>query len=80
MNVAGELVMHLSNGTVYTVAMPETQPDKQFVHVLLDMTLLDRIDRFWHNNRFPTRAEAFRWLIQARSTRSSVPKKPAKGE
>ena len=60
--------------------MPETQPDKQLVHVLLDMTLLDRIDGFWHNNRFPTRAEAFRWLIQAAFDKKLVPKKPAKGE
>jgi hypothetical protein len=80
MNVAGELVMHLSNGTVYTVAMPETQPDKQLVHVLLDMTLLDRIDGFWQNNRFPPRAEAFRWLIQAALDKKLEPKKPAKGE
>jgi metal-responsive CopG/Arc/MetJ family transcriptional regulator len=39
--------------------------DKPLLNFYIDKELLDRVDSFWHNYRFPTRAEAIRWLIKA---------------
>ena len=58
--------------------MAEAQRDKQMVHMLLDANLLERIDTFWHDNRFPTRAEAVRWLIQAALGKKLAPKAATK--
>jgi metal-responsive CopG/Arc/MetJ family transcriptional regulator len=49
----------------------DTKPILNFV---VDRELLDRIDEFWHDNRFPTRAEAVRWLIQAALDKKLAPK------
>jgi metal-responsive CopG/Arc/MetJ family transcriptional regulator len=44
--------------------------------------LADEIEDFWHENRFGSRSEAIRWLIQAALDKKLKPGKPAaaKGE
>jgi metal-responsive CopG/Arc/MetJ family transcriptional regulator len=44
----------------------------------VDRELLHRIDGFWHDNRFPTRAEAVRWLIQPALDKKLAPKATGK--
>ena len=53
----------------------DTKPILNFV---IDPDLLSRIDGFWHDNRFPTRAEAVRWLIQAALDKKLAPKAAGK--
>jgi hypothetical protein len=55
----------------------DTKPILNFV---VDRELLGRIDGFWHDNRFPTRAEAVRWLIEAALDKKLAPKAAKKGE
>ena len=37
---------------------------KQMLTFFIDVELLDRIDDFRFDNRFPTRAGAIRWLLE----------------
>jgi hypothetical protein len=67
-----------ANGILYTVLMAEVQRDKQMVHMLFDDALLERIDAFWHDNRFRARAEAVRWLIRAALDKKLAPSAAAK--
>jgi metal-responsive CopG/Arc/MetJ family transcriptional regulator len=53
----------------------ETKPILDFV---IDPALLERVDDFWHDNRFPTRAEAVRCLIEAALDKKLVPKTAGK--
>lgn len=41
----------------------ESPKDKQMLTFLVEIDLLDRIDDFRYDNRFPTRAGAIRWLL-----------------
>jgi hypothetical protein len=56
---------------VYIELWMGTKPILNFV---IDPALLRRLDDFWHDNRFPTRAEAVRWLIQAALNKKLAPK------
>ena len=38
--------------------------EKQMLTFLIDLDLLDRIDDYRFDNRFPTRAGAIRWLLE----------------
>jgi metal-responsive CopG/Arc/MetJ family transcriptional regulator len=38
--------------------------EKQAVHMLLDRSLLKRLDDFRFKNRFDSRTEAIRWLLE----------------
>jgi metal-responsive CopG/Arc/MetJ family transcriptional regulator len=49
--------------------------DKRYINIYLDKELLDRIDAFRFDNRFPSRTEAIRHLIQ---TALPPVRKPAK--
>jgi metal-responsive CopG/Arc/MetJ family transcriptional regulator len=53
----------------------DTKPILNFV---IEPALLRRLDDFWHDNRFPTRAEAVRWLIQAGLDKKLTPKAAGK--
>lgn len=46
----------------YTSHMGNT--DKPILNLVVDPALLERVDEFWHENRFVSRSEAIRWLIQ----------------
>ena len=35
------------------------------LNLSLPDNLIERIEEFWHENRFGSRSEAIRWLIQA---------------
>lgn len=37
--------------------------DKPMLNFVIDQDLLDRIDEFRFDNRFPTRAAAIKWLL-----------------
>ena len=39
--------------------------NKPILNFVIDPKLLARIDEFWHVNRFATRSEGVRWLIEA---------------
>ena len=38
--------------------------------------LVERVEEFWHENRFSSRSEAIRWLIQAAIDKKLKPTKP----
>ena len=54
--------------------MPKATPGKQPLHLLFDDAIVKRIDDFRYDCRFPTRAEAVRWLVQAALDKKLVPK------
>ena len=66
--------------TIYTGHMGNTE--KPILNLVVDPALLARLDDFWHENRFASRSEAIRWLIQAALDKKLKPGKPAapKGE
>lgn len=39
--------------------------ETQFIHIIVDMPLLKRVDDFRFDGRFKTRTEAVRWLLKA---------------
>ncbi|HLN03637.1 MAG TPA: ribbon-helix-helix domain-containing protein [Bryobacteraceae bacterium] len=47
---------------------------KPLLNFYIDKELLDRVNEFWHEHRFPARAEAIRWLIQAALDKKLAPK------
>jgi hypothetical protein len=49
--------------------------DKQMLTFVIDLDLLDRIDDYRFDNRFPTRAGAIRWLLEWAVKRSPKPPK-----
>lgn len=51
--------------------------DKPIINLVIDPSLLSAVDNFWHDNRFVSRSEAVRWLIQAALDKGL---KPAKGK
>jgi metal-responsive CopG/Arc/MetJ family transcriptional regulator len=51
--------------------------DKPIINLVIDPSLLLAVDNFWHDNRFVSRSEAVRWLIQAALDKNL---KPAKGK
>jgi hypothetical protein len=69
--------LHGKRYTLYCLKA-EVQRDKQMVHMLFDDALLERIDAFWHDNRFRARAEAVHWLIQAAVDKKLAPSAAAK--
>ena len=55
--------------------------EKPIINLVVDPALLDRVDSFWHENRFVSRSEAIRWLLQAALDKKLKPSKSAaKGE
>jgi metal-responsive CopG/Arc/MetJ family transcriptional regulator len=48
---------------------------QQYVNVLFDAMLIQKIDDFRFSNRFPSRTEAIRWLIQAALDKKLKPPK-----
>jgi len=51
------------------------------LNLSLPEDLADRIEDFWHENRFSSRSEAIRWLLQAALDKKLKPSKAAvKGE
>jgi hypothetical protein len=53
----------------------DTKPILNFV---IDPALLRRLDDFWHEHKFPARAEAVRWLIKAALHKKLAPKAAGK--
>jgi hypothetical protein len=51
--------------------------DKTMINIGLSPELLNRIETFRFDNRFPTRVEAMRWLLQAALDKKLKPSKPA---
>jgi hypothetical protein len=49
--------------------------DRQLLTFVIDLDLLDRIDDFRFDNRFPTRAGAIRWLLEWSLKKSPKPAK-----
>jgi Arc/MetJ-type ribon-helix-helix transcriptional regulator len=39
--------------------------EKPILNLVIDPMLLEKVDEFWHENRFVSRSEAIRWLIQS---------------
>jgi metal-responsive CopG/Arc/MetJ family transcriptional regulator len=39
--------------------------EKPIINLVVDLALLGKVDDFWHENRFTSRSEAIRWLMQA---------------
>ncbi|MGA2716858.1 MAG: ribbon-helix-helix domain-containing protein [Bryobacteraceae bacterium] len=51
------------------------------LNLSLPEALVERLEDFWHENRFPSRSEAIRWLLQAALDKKLKPGKTAsKGE
>ncbi len=48
----------------------------RLIHVVLDRELLDRIDDFRYANRFGSRAEAVRWLLNWALSHAPAPPAP----
>ncbi len=51
--------------------------DKPIINLVIGSELLSAVDDFWHENRFVSRSEAIRWLIQAALDKKL---KPTKGK
>ncbi len=51
---------------------------KPLLNFFIDKELLDRVDEFWHEYKFPARAEAVRWLIQSALDKKLTPKTAGK--
>jgi hypothetical protein len=45
----------------------------KMVNIAIGKELIERIDTFRYDNRFPTRVEAMRWLLQAALDRKLKP-------
>jgi hypothetical protein len=59
--------------------MQKTNPDEsQMVHMRLDAALIKRLEDFRFGNRFQTRTEAVRWLIEAALDKKLAPKAAGK--
>jgi metal-responsive CopG/Arc/MetJ family transcriptional regulator len=54
--------------------------DTKMVNIGFSAELLERVDSFRFDNRFPTRVEAIRWLIQAALDKKLKPSKTPKAE
>jgi hypothetical protein len=54
---------------------PEEDDSKQMIHMRLDGDLLKRLEDFRFANRFQTRTEAVRWLIEAALDKKLAPKR-----
>jgi metal-responsive CopG/Arc/MetJ family transcriptional regulator len=52
-------------------------PEKQMVNMLYEAEMLKRIDDFRFANRFESRTEAIRWLVQAALDKKLAPKAAA---
>ena len=52
----------------------EKTPDKQYVNVLFDESLLKRVDDFRFKYRFASRTEGIRWLLEAALKAKLAPK------
>lgn len=50
------------------------EKDKTLLHILVDGTLLKRLDDFRFKNRFQSRTEAVRWLLDAALKAKLAPK------
>lgn len=57
--------------------MPPDARKQQYVNILLDEALIEAIDDFRFNNRFPSRTEAIRWLLQTAIDKKLKPSKAA---
>jgi metal-responsive CopG/Arc/MetJ family transcriptional regulator len=57
--------------------MADESKQQQYVNVLLDEALIEKIDDFRYGNRFPSRTEAIRWLLNAAIEKKLKPAKPA---
>ena len=55
-----------------------TPSDKQLINLVIDPKLLERIDDFWHDNRFKSRAACMRWLMEAAMKAKLAPKEGEK--
>jgi hypothetical protein len=51
---------------------------KQMLTFFIDVDLLDRIDDFRFDNRFPTRAGAIRWLLEWALKKAPPPERPSR--
>jgi metal-responsive CopG/Arc/MetJ family transcriptional regulator len=52
----------------------EQQPEKEPIHMLYEVALLKRVDDFRFRHRFPSRAEAIRWLVKTALDAKLAPK------
>jgi metal-responsive CopG/Arc/MetJ family transcriptional regulator len=50
------------------------EPQKQYVNVLFEEKLLSRVDDFRFKNRFASRTEAIRWLLDWALSQKPAPK------
>lgn len=58
----------------YTDSVPSKKP---FLAFVIEPELLDRLDEFQHERRFPTRAAAIKWLLAwAMDQNPDTPTKP----
>jgi metal-responsive CopG/Arc/MetJ family transcriptional regulator len=55
----------------------KTVTKKQYVNVLFDDNLMKRVDDFRFKNRFPSRTEAIRWLLNWALRQRPVPPEQA---
>jgi len=53
--------------------------DKPIINLVVPHELLGQVDEFWHENRFGSRSEAIRWLIQNALDRKLKPGKTKAG-
>ena len=55
--------------------------DSMNLNLALPDDLAEKIEDFWHENRFTSRSEAIRWLLQAALDKKLKPARiPKKGE
>lgn len=57
--------------------MPSNKP---LLHIVMDQELIDRIDNFRFENRFPSRAAAVKWLIEWALAQEVKPERKAARE
>jgi metal-responsive CopG/Arc/MetJ family transcriptional regulator len=48
------------------------------LNLSLPEDLLERLEDFWHDNRFSSRSEAIRWLLQAALDKKLKPAKTSR--
>ena len=53
--------------------------DKQMLTFVVDLELLNEIDDFRYDNRFPTRAGAIRWLLEWAVRKAPAPARKRRG-
>lgn len=56
---------------VYTDYVATDEPDKRYISLLLDSQILARIDDYRFENRFPSRTEAIRHLLETALRRTN---------